>query len=611
MPEPVEQKAEETEEAVSEMVEESPATTPEPVPADAETAVEEMKPAESPTAETTEAPASEEPSATEEPAAPAETSATAPAEAPAAEEKAAAAPRRSEPVIGAVSAGAARVVDGSDAMALKNFEVNALVIAVGDARAAFLAADVPALDRTLHDAVMEKLAAAGSPVASGAMMPGATGANTGWRNGILKGPLIEVMFGRFEQAAFDAMADACVQAVLSAESSMKPAEYLMGETEAPAFQATVEGGSATLDSTLGVMLVQDHAGAPIGALVNYAIVPPKSFGENPLNGRGVPGRIAEALRARIAPELPVVFYNGASEDLATNFGDTPEARAAAFDQIAGLAMDALKGATGKRESSLSIATWEAAMPPTLLGEILPSSTLLTEVMLSSDRFVSMPGLPAAQIGMLLRVKSLAMGDGQLFLCSGTNDFQGVHPGVNEFFSDSERALMAFQGPLMIKWYGDNLVLGESAEEPWRMVPELADRAAAFEAGLAAAEERKAELEAAWAKQEESLAKLARILVSMKGQLKGDIPPEIDALIGALSPEQVPLVGRQAAAAYLRSQVAGYTPDERTKLMGYSDALGIPFDGLMLMDLLGSPDKLPQQVQGILVLVQVSGHKVLN
>ena len=73
--------------------------------------------------------------------------------------------------------------------------------------------------------------------------------------------------------------------------------------------------------------------------------------------------------------------------------------------------------------------------------------------------VTMPGLPAAQIGMLLRVKALSQGSGQAFLCSLTNDFQGIHTGISEYFSESQRAMMAFHGPLMIKWYADNPVLG--------------------------------------------------------------------------------------------------------------------------------------------------------
>lgn len=519
-------------------------------------------------------------------------------------------PELPAPVVGTVSAGAARVVDGQDPEPLKNFEVNALVLSVGDKRVAFSSADLPGLDRSVHDAVSAKLAAAGSKIDPAGLMIAATGANTGWKKGVLKGTLNEALFGKFDEVAFNAIVDTISQALLSAEASLAPAEYLVGEADATEFHKPVENASPTLDSALGVLLVQDQSGAPLGAILNYAIMPPVEFGTGALNARGVPGRIVEQVRAKTKADLPVVFFNGAAEDVTVNLGETVEAKLAASEKIAALALDSLKGASPKRESSLAAATWEVTLPPSLLGDILVPTALVTEIQLSGERFVTMPGLPAAQIGMLLRVKALSQGSGQAFLCSLTNDFQGIHTGISEYFSESQRAMMAFHGPLMIKWYADNLVLGAGEADAWKMAPELADRTAAFEAGLAQGAQRKDELLAAWKEAEVGLGKLANMVLTMREKIE-DIPEEVSQLISTTPKDKLNLVGRQAAATYLRISAADYTPDQRTTLMGISDAVGLPYDAVLLMDVLSKPASLPQQVQAILALMQLKGHKILE
>jgi uncharacterized coiled-coil protein SlyX len=434
--------------------------------------------------------------------------------------------------------------------------------------------------------------------------------HTGWKQGTVKGVLAESLFGKFDEASFNGLADAIVQAILSAEGALAPAEYVVAETEAPDFQKTREFGSTTLDSTLGVLLVQTHGGEPLGALVNYAIQPPFDVGREAVKSRGIPGSIAQELRARTKEDLPVLFINGAAEDMEPNLGDTPEAQKEASGRIAQLALDALKGATPKRESSFAAATFDVEMPPTLLGDVLRQTALVTELHLSGDRFISLPGLPAAQIGMLLRVKALEQGAGQTFLCALTNDYQGVQPGITEFFSESERAMMAFHGPLVIKWYADNLVLGSAENKHWKMAPELADRVAAFEAGLQQGQQRKAELEEAWTVLEQGLANLANMLVGMRNMI-GKLPAEVEALLGNLSKEELPLVARQAAATYIRTSASDYTPEQRTSLMGIAQGAGLPYDAVLLMDVLQDTSGLPAQIQGILVLNPIKGHKILE
>ncbi len=607
---------------------EAPKPVEEPKPAEEMKAPEEAKPAEDKPAE--DKPAEE---AKPEGVAPAEMKETpaAPEEKPAEEKPTDAAPKEEgpaeakpeeaaapapappmlpDPVVGMVSAGTARVVDGQNPESMRNFEINAIVIGVGDRLAAFCSADVCAVDRGIHDAVVAKLGTAGSKVDPQAVLIGATGVNANWRRSTLKGALVEALFGKFDQKSFDDLADGIVQAILAAEKSLAPAQYITGEADAPQFQAAQENASATLDSAMGVLVVQDASGAPLGALFNYAIQPPLDFGDKAGMMRGVPGRITDLLRAKTKADLPVVFFNGAAEDMKQNLGETPEARTAALEQIATLAMDSLNGATPKRESSLTAATWEAAMPPSMLGDLLRSTALVTEVRLSGDRFITLPGIPAAQIAMLLRVKALSLGDGQTFLCAMTNDFQGVHTGIAEYFSESKRAMMAFNGPLMIKWYADNLVLGGGDPDAWKMAPELADRATAFEAGLSKGAERKEEIKTAWVKVEEGLNKLANLLMSMRAQVK-DIPPEINQLIDNTPKADLVKVGRQAAATYLRTSASDYTPEQRTMMMGYAQATGMPYDAIVLMDMLGKPESLPQQVQAVVALQKIPGHKILE
>lgn len=541
-----------------------------------------------------------------------EPEAVAPAE-PVVESPAAAAPEplvAPEPEFGAVSAGAARVVSGSDADPLKNFEVNALVIKVGERAAVFASADLPAFDAALTDAVAAKLAAGGSTLAADQLLLGATGADTGWLTGVMQGVMPGVLYGAFDQAAFDTLTGAFVEAITQAEAAIAPAAYLTGESEAPEYHAAREGASTTADSTLGFLLVQNHAGEPLGAILNYAIQPPRQFGDTVLGHRGFPGALAEAVRAKTKAEMPVVFYNGVAGDLDPVLPEDPAARTEAAAAIAGLAMASLEGATPRKESSLWTAARRAELPVSLLGEILPTEALLTEIHLSDEVFVSMPGAPAAQIGVLLRVKALEQGAGGVFLCSHASDFQWYHPGITEYMLVSERARSAFHGPLMIKWYAENCLAYEPSTVGMDMIPELASHKVAFEAGVKRGEAERAALEAAWALLDKGLQGLGKMMPQFKDKLQ-DLPPDATAFLDTLKPKQLPLVARQVAATYLRAEFADNTAEERVTIMGVAQGAGLAYDAVVLLDTLSRPEKFPQEVQAILMLLQLQGYKVLE
>lgn len=624
MPEPVSEVTPEPEpmpEPVSEVTPE-----PEPMPEPAPVAAPEPEPMPEPAPEPEATPEPEPtPEPVAEPAAAPETSAE-PMETTEAGAEPVAAPEETaepvameeapeelvapEPEFGAVSAGAARIVDGSDADPLKNFEVNALVLRVGEKTVAFASADVAAFGAPMTDAVASALAAGGSAIQKDQLLLGATAVDTGWHPGVIQGVMQEALFGNFDQAGFDALAAAFTQAIQQAEAALAPAAYLTGESDAPEYHAAREGASDTPDSTLGFLLAQGADGQPLGAIVNYAIQPPKEFGDTPLGGRGFPGRIAEALRGKTAADLPVVFYNGVAGDLDQKLPEDAEGQNAAAAAIADLAMGSLEGATPRKESSLWSASRTVKLPPSLLGEMIADSALLSEIHLSDEVFVSLPGAPAAQIGVLLRVKALEQGASGVFLCSYANDFQGYHPGISEYMLAGDRARMAFHGPLMISWYADSCLAYEPSAITMDMIPELAGHQLAFDAGLKRGEAERDAILTAWANLDTGLQGLGKLMTQFKDKLK-ELPPEAEALLSNLKPKQIPLVARQVAGTYLRTEFADNTPEQRVTFMGVAKGVGIPYDAVLLLDTLSRPEKLPKDVQAFLLLLKIQGYKILE
>ena len=511
------------------------------------------------------------------------------------------------PGSGPLRAGAARVAmdDG--------LEANALVLGNGSALLAFCTLDTAAFDRLLVDAVLAALEEKHSRIGYDSLMLSATGTYTAGLAGLSAGALQEALFVPFDGDAFDRAVAGAVRALLEAESAMGPAQVRAAEVEAPQYHAPRPGGSATVDSTLSVLSAESLDGKPMAYLINYAMTPLAAPGVVPSEGRGVPGYLAEAIRESAGGDAAVLFVNGAAGDIVP----VPAADAAPEEQdrvlgeaLARAALAASKNADARREGALACRAREVPLPPTLIRQGPCGTTVLHEARLDESMFLSMPALPAAQIGLLLRVGAMAAGGERVFLLGLTGDCTGFQPTIEEFFAVTEESALAFHGPLASKWYADHhLTLFPEAADMgplWQQVPLLAQYAGAFGAAVKRGEAQREQLGAGWRKAEEGLETLALLLANGAGS--GAIPADVPGR--AAEPLRSGLALHLAGTS-IRRDYAAFSDEDRVVLMGVAEGAGMPFDAVLLLQMLSEAEKLPEQARIVVEGFGIPGFDALD
>lgn len=520
----------------------------------------------------------------------------------------AALPGLSEIAASALRAGAARVTVSSSSDPMETLEVDALVVRNEQTALAFCSVDVAALDQCLLERVLAQLEERGSILRPGGVFLAPTGAHTGRFRGIQKGVWKETLWGVFDEKTIEQAAGYVADAIDQAEKQLQAAQIRIAETEAPEGHAPRQGGSATADSTLSVLSVETASGAPLGYLVNYALCPLPMYGQSPVARRGAPGALALALRAKTGPETPVVFVNGAAGDVEASLAG---GEAALGTQLAQAALAALGHESPRDKAALAFAAHSADLPPSLLSGTVPASAVLQSARIDGTIFLALPGLPAAQIGLLLRVKALTQEADHVFLMSQTGEALGFLPGIEEFFAVTEPARASVYGPLMVLWFGEHYLpeakAAKDAEPVWANVPVL-DR---FSTAFAAAIER-GRRESVLAKQvwQESSQKLESAGAALRA-LAGELPPEYKALLERVPPEQACAVYVQAVAMRFRSEYAAFSEEQRVMLMGAAHGAGMPFDAVMLLQLFSGKDGLPEPVRKMVESLQPAGYDFLS
>jgi len=515
------------------------------------------------------------------------------------------------PAMGApLHAGASQAAIASPASPGAPFAVDALVLEAGQAYVAFCTVDVAALDRSLLDAVALRLEEGGSAIGRDNLLLSATGDPSKRCPGLMRSFLGEVLVGPFEPSAQTEAADVIAAVIAEAEGALQPASARIAETEAPELHAPRDGASSTADSTVCVLAVASRDAKALACLVNYALEPALPFAQAQhsvsANTGGRPGAIALAVQEALGAAIPVLFCNGAAGDLASAMapgGDTGESAAELGRTLAGAVRESLETAGVREEVVLSCRTREVLLPPTLLGEMLPVTTVLQEVRLDDTVFLSMPGAPAAQIGLLLRVRAMMQGAEHVFLLGLTGDYLGFQPTIEEFFAATPEACCAFYGPLMVKWYGDQHLRGKTAqEEPaWMEVPALGRFASGFGAALERGRVAREAIAAHW-------APLSAALDQAGGKMPGfgDVPKEFFSVLSEVDAAQATAFGKAGMAVHVRREFADFTEEQRAILMGLAEGASVPFDALLLLQVFSHPERLPEEAAAAVQALNVAG-----
>jgi len=484
-------------------------------------------------------------------------------------------------------------------------ELNALVLRSGEATVAFCAVDAAAVDQGLIAAVSTRLAEKGAKIHPRNLLISATGVHTGLLTGCVQGAVHETLFGAFQQAAADAVAEEIAAVIAEAHGKLAPARVRVSEAEAPDFQALRSGGSATADSTVSILYVESQDAKPIACLINYAIMPVVLPGVEEIKGRGLPGVIASAINAAAGGEIPVLVINGAAGDIEPK-PDFPGGMEALGTALAELAASAWQDVESQATVALNCWSQTMNLPPTLAPGLMPERAVLHEVRLDDTVFVSIPGLPAAQIGLLLRAKAMSAGAEHVFLLALTNGYTGFQPTIEEFFAATPPTCFAFYGPAMIIWYGDRCLRWANAEQPaWNDVPMLSQHASAYKNAVERGQQEKEALNAQW---EKTRAAVMEIVKTLKADTL--LPQEAQSVIKALKDQDRPRALLSFWPALLRRDAADFTEEQRVILMGIAEGARLPFDAVLLMQVLSKPNLLPQEIRGVLQKNEDAGFNLL-
>jgi hypothetical protein len=506
-----------------------------------------------------------------------------------------------------IRAGAASLpcVEGEEEPGL---EINTLVLNGAELTVAFCTVDLASVGIDLEMLVIEALESAGSALSGDTLFLSATGVYTPATRGLLRDAWIEPRFGRYSGDTAAALAGRIAEALLAAEAALAPARLRWAEAEAPDCHTAREGGSATTDSTLGVLLAETPEGQPLAYLLNFAVSPPVVFGEAVSPDRGVPGETARFLRENAANHIPVLFTNAAAGDveLKTPVGaQNPNRDRAIGWVLAGAALAALETVEPRDAVQLSCKAHTAEFPPALNANMQPAHVRIREIHLDEAAFLALPGIPAAQIGMLLRVKGYDRGFEQLFPIAQCGEGAVFHPTIEEFFAVTPHTRLCAYGPLMISWFGAHYLEGRSeADDPvWANVPILNRYASTFRAALERGLKERAAIAEQWEKAVAGVGALAEWINANEPESE-----EIEALRALLGGDSS--FARHVAAVHIRGQYADFTEEQRVILMGVAQGSGLPFDAILLLQIMARPESLPEEAAALLDTLNIEGYPFL-
>ncbi|MFP4499438.1 MAG: hypothetical protein ACLFTT_00430 [Candidatus Hydrogenedentota bacterium] len=496
----------------------------------------------------------------------------------------------------------------------EGLEANALVLRAGEHMVGVVSLDLAAVDAPLVDRIADNLAGAGSKLTRDNLIVAATGGVTQAQQGILKGELQQTFLGDYVAEAAQRVTSVAAEALRTAEEQLAPAQLQMAETQLADLHESRFGPEASIDNTLNVLAVASPEGVPVAYLVNYPLYGVVLEPGAGTSGRRAPGGLAAHLRDSAAQELPVLFINGAAGDTEPDFEQGEEA---AGQTLAKAALAALEEAPARETVSLLVTPRRTPLPPTLLSGLVPEETVLHEVHLGSSVFVTAPGSAAAQIGVLLRVKALTAGKEQLFLASHANDYLGLFPTITGFFAAEVESQVNFYGPLTAKWFAEHYLPLEDGDRPaWKDIPTLAKYETTYSKATETTAAQRDALLAEWEKIDEGLNGVVPMAKTALASAGDDLPmaAQVTQLVERLNETELQAMVKQVLGGLVRTQ-ADFSEEERVIMMAAAQALDLPYDAVVLMQLFATPDRLPADFKSYMGIIQASagqaeGHDFL-
>ncbi len=494
-------------------------------------------------------------------------------------------------------------------------EVNALVLRAGENMIALCSMDTGAIDRRFFDNVVRQLRLKRSAIDQDNLMLAATHTYASALH-VIQGPLEEVLFGDFSQEEFEYGATRVSDAIVTAEQNLKPVRIRFAQGKVDGFTYNHAIRDVPLANQMLVAVIETDDGAPLAYVVNFAAQPNFLQNKGLGPGRDFPGGLAAAIRSDYgAGNLPVLFLNGACGNVRPEApgGGDPVQRAFITGKALGQeALRLIKENASEPDNMVTIRSRtrvDVQMPPHMLEKFIPKTTILQDFWIGDTVLLSLPGEPSSGIGEELRAKAQEKGGKYVFLVGCAADYTGFHTTVREYFESREEATLSFYGPLVVCWYLDNHLPAPvlKASEPWKYSKMVAAHREAFEQAREKAKVNAESIRVHWEEMDQKLTKLHEPLKNL-----GDLAPEAEKILKKVPSKEAIEIGKQYGAYFVRHEKAHLNDEERVVLMGIADGAKLPFDSIMLLQFMATPEGgLPDEAKAIMDYLKVKGVDFLS
>ncbi len=337
---------------------------------------------------------------------------------------------------------------------LDPLSVRALVVGSAEQQTALISIDLLIIDEYLHTAVKHKLAAQGlSPqlflsathTHSG---PGAYGHRFGEK----------ISMGHFEQAVFDGLVNAMVQAIQQAREQQEPMQISWQQTQVQGWSHNRMQDQGPVDTALTLVSFyrQGHT-APAAVITHFAAHATVLGADNFKFSADYPGALMQSLEAQW-PGSVVFFLAGNVADQAPNKkGPGVEAVQALGEHLAQSVKVQLPQAKPKpithTRAEMQVLDFEESrvrigkhkLPKWLSRRLVDDDATLTLLAIEDILFIGVPCDMTFQLGEQLKQHAQQQGYRPMVV-GFTNDYVGYCISADLYDSDEYEADMAFNGP---------------------------------------------------------------------------------------------------------------------------------------------------------------------
>ncbi len=287
----------------------------------------------------------------------------------------------------------------------------AVVLEDGGTKFALVACDLCVINAGLRKAACRVLAKADTGIPADHVMVTGTHTHAG-SGGYILSILAPPVAGFYNPGILKKLSTGIAEAVVQANAALAPARFGVGSRDLDGYNHNRRGGE-TLDTQMTVLRFDGADGKPIALVVHFAAHPTIIDGTDMKVSRGWPGAMVDAIREHFGGKTEVLFCNGAEGD-ASPAGPRPGKdnyeRAVGFGKrIAKPAVDLAEGIKAGDQPELKIVYNQFALPPSILGKIMPKRSAVHRVEIGETWLMGLPGEPIMQIGLDIKAEARKLG----------------------------------------------------------------------------------------------------------------------------------------------------------------------------------------------------------